>query len=290
MKVVTNKLSVFGVILMKQDGITRGSFNHNFLKQVIMRLDFQGVLQTEMECILQLVKPYLKQAAFDRYQEKIENTIEFNVELTTLDSEPVKKVSQVKVYSFTNENFGYSLDLSTCFVILKVNAIKYVDFNKYSKIFIDICNLYKDNIDFFTVKRFGLRKINFCFVKTLAALNKYFEQKYYNSFDIFKEAQVLSNIKQTNVIQDTKRYNIMYGIEQGELGENIAYKVTLDIDIYSEDLKTIETILFQHKSASDMNDKIFSIYIDAITQNLYTILSSENENLPQDLLGVDSNE
>ena len=48
----------YGGWTMERENIGRSSFKHNFLKQVIIRLDFQGVLQAEMDKILIQVKPY----------------------------------------------------------------------------------------------------------------------------------------------------------------------------------------------------------------------------------------
>lgn len=45
---------------METNKIERNYFKQNFLKEIIIRLDFQGVLQAEMEEILMKVKPYLK--------------------------------------------------------------------------------------------------------------------------------------------------------------------------------------------------------------------------------------
>ena len=45
---------------MQREKITRNDLKKNFLKKIIMRLDFQGVLQAEMESIILKVKPFLR--------------------------------------------------------------------------------------------------------------------------------------------------------------------------------------------------------------------------------------
>lgn len=55
--------------------IQRSDLKKNFLKEIIMRLDFQGVLQAEMEKILLEVKLYLKEKSFNRYEESIANQV-----------------------------------------------------------------------------------------------------------------------------------------------------------------------------------------------------------------------
>lgn len=59
--------------------ITRTDFRFNLLKNIIVRIDFQGVLEVEMEKILMLIKPYLKDQGFSRYMRKRSNEIEVNV-------------------------------------------------------------------------------------------------------------------------------------------------------------------------------------------------------------------
>ena len=55
--------------------ITRTDFQFNFLKNIIVRIDFEGVLEAEMEKVLMLIKPYLKDKGFSRYMRKISNEI-----------------------------------------------------------------------------------------------------------------------------------------------------------------------------------------------------------------------
>lgn len=276
---------------MNANGITRASFKNNFLKHIIMRLDFQGVMQTEMEGIIVIVKKYLKDNNFSRYEEKIGNEIELNVGPNIFNmQEPVKEVRQTKIYSFYNDDTGYAFDLSASFVILKVNATKYASFEEYSKLFIDICNVYGEKIDFFTVKRFGLRKINFCFLKDISLVCKYFEGKYYSCQDLFPNAQIVTNVKQTNLIIDQYRLNISYVIEQGQIQDNIMYKVILDSDIYIEQEKIIQKLLFEDKNIKEMNEELFKIYVDSITSEMANLLMRDIDDIPENLLGVDSNE
>ena len=59
--------------------VFRTDLHYNFLKNIIVRLDFQGVFEPEMEKILPLVKPYLKEKAFKRYEKKTNKQFEINV-------------------------------------------------------------------------------------------------------------------------------------------------------------------------------------------------------------------
>ena len=81
---------------------------------------------------------------------------------------------------FTAEASGFMVELSTSYIVLTVRTQSYASFEDYASIFCYIADTYRKKIDFFTVKRFGLRKINFCFVKDKAKITKYFSESYYN--------------------------------------------------------------------------------------------------------------
>ena len=58
----------------------------------------------------------------------------------------------------------------------------------------------------------------------------------------------------------------------------------------SQDTRTIEEYIFDKKDVSEMNDQLFLIYVDSITTEMGDILMTDNSEIPDDLLGVDSNE
>ncbi|WP_373263578.1 TIGR04255 family protein [Hungatella hathewayi] len=276
---------------MDTKSISRASFKYNFLKQVIIRLDFQGVLQAEMENILLKVKPYLKERKFNRYEQKINNEIDFEVNNGIFESNnPVKEIRNVIIHSFINEDCGYAIDLSTNYICLKVNAVKYISFEEYSKTFMDIANIYKTTIDFLTLKRFGLRKINFCFVNSVSCINKYFTQRYFDCYDLFGSSEVFACEKKENFSIDNCKMNVLCDIEQGMLGNKQIYKVTLDSDIYIDVTETIEKIIFEKNDMAKLNDKLFSIYADALTEEFGSMLLNDKTVWPDEIIGVEKNE
>ena len=92
---------------MQREKITRNDLKKNFLKKIIMRLDFQGVLQAEMESIILKVKPFLKGKGFNRYEEKAVNQISSN-------ESSLPDIKSQMVFSFTAESLGYTLGSITC--------------------------------------------------------------------------------------------------------------------------------------------------------------------------------
>lgn len=280
-----------GGIYMDIKNVNRGSFKYNFLKEVIIKLDFQGVLQAEMENILLKVKPYLKERKFNRYEQKVNNEIDINVSRGIFESNaPIKEVRNVIIHSFINENSGYAIDLSTTFICLKVNATKYISFEDYSETFMGIASIYRDTIDFLTIKRFGLRKINFCFVSETKCINRYFNQRYFDCYDLFKDSQVFASEKKENFTVDNCKMNLLCGVEQGQLGDSQIYKVTLDTDIYIDVTEQIENTIFENNEITRLNDKLFAIYADSLTEEFGKMLQNDETEWPEDIIGVEKNE
>lgn len=81
-----------------------------------------------------------------------------------------------------------------------------------------------------------------------------------------------------------------YIVEQGELNQDTFFKITLDSDIYSTDEITINQILNVKSELSSINEMLFTIYCGVITGQFAEILLSEDDNIPEGLVGVENNE
>jgi len=271
--------------------LERNAFKNNILKQVIMRLDFQGVLPTEMENVLIPVKSFLKENGFTRYDKRIENELEIPMGMIQPNLEiSGPNIKSIEVHSFTDENKGYSIDLSVNFICLKVNETKYIPFDEYADVFMGISKIYNNNIDFFTVKRFGLRKINFCFLKQLNKLNKYFSTEYYNYNKLYDNTNNLVSERKETFGVDNFKVNLLHGISQGQLDRDVIYKVVLDADIYIDEQEYIKKLIFDDGNIYVLNNKLFDIYIDAITEEFAELLKKDDFDFSSEIIGVERNE
>ena len=268
---------------MEREILQRSDLKKNFLKEIIMRLDFQGVLQAEMERILMEVKPYLKEKSFNRYEEKekVKNQI-------INDDDSITDVKSQISYVFMSDVMGYTIKLSVSSIILTIRTQGYSSFDEYAELFTFIAKEYKRKIDFFTVKRFGLRKINFCFSDNREVIKKYFNNAYFNceSPATGFESQTTKRIDRLS--NGIHSINMRYAIEQGQLENDLVYKVTLDSDIYVTDQSEIERLLFKEDSINELNETLFRIYLNAITEDFIKILCSDED--PVDIIGVENNE
>lgn len=267
---------------MDREQISRSDLKKNFLKEIIMRFDFQGVLQAEMESVLLVVKPFLKEKMFNRYEERTASHMD--------DNDSAMELKEQVVYSFTSEASGYIVELSNTNVVLIVQSQMYSSFDDYASIFCRIVAIYNEKIDFFTPKRFGLRKINYCFIKNKEDITKYFNSRFYN-YDTLIENYESQKVERVDRLSDGEsNINLRYLIEEGEIDGQKYYKVVLDSDIYMMNQDVISRIVLDEEEIKVINEKLFVIYLNAVTDDFLGILISDEEISSDGILGVELNE
>ena len=270
--------------------ISRDSYKNNYLKNIILRLDFNGVLDAEMEKVIAEAKQYLKTKDFNKYDEKINNEVDLDFG-NAFDKSVVKDVRKFTIYTFRNEQKGYELDMSKNVVCLKINTLKYIPFEEYEEIFLAIVNIYNDVIDFFTPKRLGLRKINFCFMDDIEKLNDYFCENYFENSTVLEESENVNIEKRKSIILKDKNamMNIITAIQKGIVQDKELSKIILDLDVYSDDQQSICDKIFNNKSIATLNEAIFGVYKNAMTDKFHQYLMKEefNESV---IRGIEKNE
>lgn len=281
-----------GGAIMEKPQVERENFHYNFLKHIIIRLDFQGVLESEMEPILLKIKPYIKSQKFDRYEERFSNQININLANLNVSQEIIQsnRPQTQKIYSFINENKGYSLDISNRFICLNINSVKYVPFEEYIDYVSYIAKIYEDSIDFFTVKRFGIRKSNICFVDDKEKINTYFKENRFGFFNDFSDVNTLISKRNDLFVTEKYKINLNCNLEQGKEDDKIIYKVLLDIDAFLDNTKAIEDLIFDKSELQNMNAILFNIYANSLTDVFKEALMSEDDFPIEGIKGIESNE
>ena len=265
--------------------VNREDFHHNFLKNVIIRLDFQGVLETEMEKVLVHIKPFAKEKGFLKYAEKSKNQIDIAFTEGTPGS--IRERNQ-KIYSFIDEDRGFALDISNTFVCLQINTTHYMPFDQYCNIVLDISKFYKDNIDFFTGTRFGIRKINECQVENKNEIGRYFNPSYFNFYNHIEGINTIQSKHLDIFTCETCQINFITNIAKGQHEGKPLYNVRLDIDAYLDKPENI-TLLNQDKLLK-INDLIFKIYTSSLTDDFISLLMSDDDFDSTKILGVERND
>ncbi|MBC5786722.1 TIGR04255 family protein [Clostridium facile] len=276
---------------MKIETVERKSFKHNFLNRTIMRVDFVGPFSQDMESILHDTRNYLIDNQFKDYEERIENHVGLRIDENDLikESLPINTLEQRKISSFKHENEIYSVDMCKDFLGIVVN--KYMPFEEYSKIFLNVLNIYKTKVDLFNLKRFGIRKTNFCFIKGKENINKYFSNNYFNTCDFFGDIKTLASEKKEVFSVSDYKINLLCNIENGTIKEDESteidvYKVSIDSDIYLDNTDIIEKTISDTNKLLEMNEMLFNIYTNLLSNEFIKLLTDSNDFLNEDIIGV----
>ncbi len=272
--------------------INRDEFHHNFLKSVIVRLDFQGVLEAEMEKVLVHVKPYAREQGFSRYVEKNANQIDIAVTDKGIPEsiETTNRIRRQKVYSFIDENRGFVLDVSNTFICLTINTTHYTPFDDYCGMVPFVAGVYKENIDFFTVTRFGIRKINECLLEDKRQIQQYFNPELFNYYSHLEGVNTVQS-NHINVFTHGRHHvNLITNIAQGQYEGKTVYSVRLDIDAYMDKPDDVILLLDEHEKQVEINDLLFEIYTSSLTEKLIALLTSEDDFDSTIMMGVERND
>jgi uncharacterized protein (TIGR04255 family) len=274
-----------------KDDLKRPDLKNNFLKQIIIRFDYTGVTEVELDTYMGELKLLLMNYGYDRMVSEMTTELDFQVEdPETVEKYglPVSDIRRMKVYVFTNKDSGIKLKISQLFAFISIEKTRYRDFFEYSKVLIEVVALIKKKIPLFTGERFGFRKINICCIKDVGVINDYFEPSLYTLYSYGDDSSTkLFNAKNCIKVKD---YNINYtrNVLAGEYDGASVYQVVLDSDIYLRD-DDVNGVLQDIGKMNEMNNIIFDLYKSAITERFISLLQNE-EFIDDNIMGVEKNE
>lgn len=276
----------------KKKSITREKLKHNFLKEIIIRIDFSGVSDIELESIIPDIKKLLGNKGYNKFNVEFATEMDFQVEdpeLIEIEGIPVKDIRRQQVYVFGNKVAGIQLKISSVFAFVIIRKTKYINFFEYSNTLIDVVKIIKEKIAFFDGIRFGLRKINNCLLTDIEKINDYFEKDFFNLFHIEENSETKIFNAKDCLAYEEYNINLTRTVLSGEIDGKPAYQVVLDSDIYLIDNEKIADIISSDEQMKIMNDMLFEIYKSVITEKL---LDKLQKDIFEDdfILGVDSNE
>ncbi len=215
---------------------------YNFLKKIIIRADYNGILERELEKTIELIKPILKKSRFDRFDEGVINEVDFEIKdpekIETQRMIPIGELNKTRTFIFFNSNNGEQIQINKYFMSLSVNYTKYIQFENICKLFKELFEIINNN--YIRFLRLGLRKINNCILLDLNRLNEVIKERYFTTLgDLFYGINEISILEKQNV--DTFVYNgmnvnlvryISSGVLNLEGKEQEAFQLVLDIDTY----------------------------------------------------------
>jgi uncharacterized protein (TIGR04255 family) len=276
---------------MKKDQIKRKTLKTNMMKNIIFRIDYQGIIDSEdiIKCFNERFK-----GLFKNFQTTFHSKVDFDLnnieDISDTLSIPVKEIQKQEIYRFTNNTFGRDnliLDISKYFTTLTVNCLEYEGIDKYLKFFSSFIDFLFDNSAFLKIKRIGLRKIGGKIYLEHKDIYEDFEQKYFN-FDFTDTIYSSIRNRYSDVLQfdDTNAIiNYVRSFETGIYQDNEtkktsnAFQVLLDIDgYYSENILDIigfKKGMAQKVLESTNNEHLFNIFKMSVTEKFLKENSNE---------------
>lgn len=258
---------------MDKKSIGRDALKYNFLKKIIIRFDYDGMDDTELDQVISSISLELKEHGYTN--RTVETAREMQIQLDDPESGNYgevygKKVREQKVFVFRNGNPQVKLGISSSSACINIEETKYVDCLTYCDVLWKVMKIISESekVPFFQFKRFGLRKINQCILKDINCLNDYFEPSHYHIFRFQNMDNIKEKIMQIRESLEIDDYNINLNrmLIRGEVRGQEAYQVNYDADIYLLDEESIEELIQNKDKIAKMNDWLFELYKDAVTE------------------------
>lgn len=284
--------------------IERVDIKYNFLKKIIIRADYNGILERELEKTIELIKPILKRYEFDRFNEGTINEVDFEIKdpekIETQRMIPISELKQTKTFMFSNSKNGEQIQINKYFMSLTLDYTQYIKFEEICNLFEELFKEIKTNNNYIRFLRLGLRKINNCILLDLGRLNEIIKERFFTTLgDLFEDTKDISILEKQNI--DTFLYNeinvnLVRYLSSGLLNLNgedqEAYQLVLDIDTYKNDEDYLNELIntgYLYQELINYNTLLFKTYISMLSDNLiHQLINGDiDENL---VLGVVKND
>ena len=249
---------------MDKNSIDRKKLKYNFLKKIIIRFDYDGMDDTELDQVISSISMELKK--HDYTSRTVETEKEMQFEFNDPESGDYaelygKKIREQKVFVFHNENPQIKLSISSSCACISIEETKYVDCLKHCDVLWKVMSIIisePEQVPFFIFKRFGLRKTNQCFLRDINRLNEYFEPSHYHVFRIQGEDNIKEKVMQIRDSLEIAGYNanLIRTLVRGELRGEEAYQVNYDADMYLIDSQSIKELMETSVYKGYKQDKI----------------------------------
>lgn len=231
-----------------KENIKRNDLKTNFLKQSIIRIDYDYLFEGNLEKIVEKMYPILNKNGY-----KMDSNLE--------ERESLKE----EFSSFTNIQKDIKIDITRKFTVFTINYHQYENFEKINEIFDKLIDILKNIRKGFSINRVGERKKNYYILKDITKINDYFEEKIISLNELIKKDNlVLKDNMECFMYQQYKvnqKITVSNGVLINEKNEQEeVYQITLDIDIYNDNIEENQINLLE------INECIFNIYISALKE------------------------
>ena len=279
----------------------RKDIKHNFLSQIIFRIDYEGLLEKDVEnCVMQM-RDMFYESGLKNMETRTENKVDVQIKTDlNIPDENMLSISNNNtsiVYIFTSDE-DEIIELGKSFFTLTINIGKdYKSFDKYIELLTESVYALKQTSKYFKALRMGLRKINICFLKNINEISKYFTKAAFNIEDIcggYKEYTCPASNEVTILTGKGFQVNYVRNIQEGVMqidgkDQQNAYQIALDIDVFKESNREILPLLDTEESIRklliDQNTVEFEIFLKSLSEYFIEKLKEEKID-DENIIGV----
>lgn len=255
---------------MENKKFSRCDFKYNLLAHIIIRHDFQGVSGYECERIIDNVSKLLNEKGFSNRREMYSRDYEFKIndpEKVGDNLATVRSEDRGKIYEFNHVNRFITIQISETAVIVSIEPEKYTNCLDYVELLSKIITQIKSNAVYYRPGRFGIRKINECFIFELDRINDFFEKEIF-PIKTYNDNGTRLNVKEIKDSYCSEYYNVNFirNLTLGQKDNRSCYRAIIDTDIYCYEASLMQDGSILTKTGIDMNGMLFQIYISALTE------------------------
>jgi len=269
----------------------RHNLKDNFLKQVLFRIDYNGIV--DITPIISAFNNEFK-PKIDSYETTFHNRIDLDLQSLEDISEtlavPVKVLEKQTIHRYalkTSGNSDVTLDISRFYTTLTVKCKDYTIIDEYMNFLNNfILFMFKEN-NFFEIQRVALRKLGEIVVANYNDLFSVFEKDVFCSNAALNDLYSTSMLNNLSVIRpngkdETVNYNrrIQEGYVTDVDGkESKAYQAVLDMDCFLKD-DSLDSVNESNNAADilkNMNNILFFVYLLSVTYDYLKGKKKEDE-------------
>lgn len=280
--------------------VNRENFKHFLLKKIIFRIDYRGLLDSDIENYVANVREELRTFGFIDYFTRIEDADEMLRMSPTFEQEKQDYCSEQcsgpsRLYTFKSENRMNEVVIRSNYLMMKIKVNEdYSGFSIYEELLIRLINELKNTSSFFKSVRIGLRKQNLCYFTSLEKIKKCFARGTFEadnaifgeSFD-YKSSNMFTLFK-----KDNYKINYIRNIQEGMLSDNEGvdrkgYQAVLDIDVYCDDLNVLSQLLSgnTNEMLDTQNEIAFELYSKSLSEEFARQLMNDSIE-DEEIIGV----
>lgn len=263
---------------MNKENINRENLKNNFLKQTILRIDYDFLFPNYIMEVIEKLDQELKD---DDY--RIENSVRNDYNLDLTPSGMGINQNQEKVFTLINNDNSIVIEVTKNFSCIIVNYInEYKDLNDILEIFMILIDNIKDVRNNIKFTRLGLRKTNSLLVENINVCNDIFEKELIDF--IGDKDELVSSRKEENYLKNDRGVNYLVSVQSGQLekDDNIkdVFQIVYDIDNYVISANNVDVSL---KELKNLNLEVFDNFKKGIkVEFLEKLINSSIDEINQE--------